>query len=101
MIVVMASRNEEDVQRVVSKIEEYGYQAHLIFGKEKTVVAAVGDERGKARIQALESLPGVESVVPILKPFKLAGREFRPEKTVISVGGVEIGGESLVVFAGP
>ena len=101
MIVVMASRNEEDVQRVVSKIEEYGYQAHLIFGKEKTVVAAVGDERGKARLQALESLPGVESVVPILKPFKLAGREFRPEKTVISVGGVEIGGESLVVFAGP
>ena len=101
MIVVMASRNEEDVQRVVGKIEEYGYQAHLIYGKEKTVVAAVGDERGKARLQVLEALPGVESVVPILKPFKLAGREFRPEKTVVRVGDVEIGGEAVAVFAGP
>ncbi len=97
----MASRNEEDIVRVVSKIEEYGYKAHLIHGKEKTVVAAVGDERGKARLQVLESLPGVESVVPILKPFKLAGREFRPEPTVVHVGSVAIGGEQVVVFAGP
>jgi len=101
VIIVMASRNEEDVARVVGKIEEYGYTAHLIYGKEKTVVAAVGDERGKARLQVLESLPGVESVVPILKPFKLAGREFRPEPTVVHVGDVAIGGEQVIVFAGP
>jgi 3-deoxy-7-phosphoheptulonate synthase len=97
----MASRNEENIARVVSKIEEYGYTAHLIHGKEKTVVAAVGDERGKARLQVLEALPGVERVVPILKPFKLAGREFHPEQTVIRVGDVEIGGHQIVVLAGP
>jgi 3-deoxy-7-phosphoheptulonate synthase len=97
----MASRNEEDVQRVVKKIEHYGYKAHLIHGKEKTVVAAVGDERGKARLQVLESLPGVESVVRILKPFKLAGRELHPEKTVVRVGDVAIGGTDVVVLAGP
>jgi len=101
MIVVMASRSKEDVQRVVDRIEAFGYQAHIIYGTEKTVIAAVGDERGKARLQVLEALPGVESVVPILKPFKLAGRELRAEKTVVRVGDVEIGGESVVVFAGP
>ena len=101
MIVVMASRSDEDIQRVVKKIEQFGYKAHLIHGKEKTIVAAVGDERAKARLQVLESLPGVESVVPILKPFKLAGREFRAEKTVVSVGDVKIGGTEVVVLAGP
>jgi 3-deoxy-7-phosphoheptulonate synthase len=97
----MASRNEEDIQRVVKKIEHYGYKAHLIRGSEKTVVAAVGDERGKARLQVLEALPGVESVVRILKPFKLAGREVHPDKTVVRVGDVEIGDTEVVVMAGP
>jgi 3-deoxy-7-phosphoheptulonate synthase len=101
VIVVMASRNEEDIQRVVKKIEHYGYKAHLIRGSEKTVVAAVGDERGKARLQVLEALPGVESVVRILKPFKLAGREVHPDKTVVRVGDVEIGDTEVVVMAGP
>ncbi len=101
MIVVMASRNEEDIQRVVKKIEHYGYRAHLIRGSDKTVVAAVGDERGKARLQVLEALPGVESVLPILKPFKLAGREVHPDKTVVRVGDVEIGATEVVVLAGP
>jgi len=97
----MASRNEEDIQRVVKKIEHYGYRAHLIRGSDKTVVAAVGDERGKARLQVLEALPGVESVLPILKPFKLAGREVHPDKTVVRVGDVEIGATEVVVLAGP
>jgi len=101
VIVVMASRNEEDIQRVVKKIEHYGYRAHLIRGSDKTVVAAVGDERGKARLQVLEALPGVESVLPILKPFKLAGREVHPDKTVVRVGDVEIGATEVVVLAGP
>jgi len=101
VIIVMASRDEEDIQRVIKQIEHYGYKAHIIRGSEKTVVAAVGDERGKARLQVLESLPGVESVVPILKPFKLAGREFHPEKTVVRVGDVEIGGTAVTVMAGP
>ena len=97
----MSSRSDEDVQRVIDKIEEYGYQAHPIYGTDKTVVAAVGDERGKARLTALESLPGVEAVVPILKPFKLASVEVRPGKSRIQVGDVVIGGDRLAVFAGP
>lgn len=101
MIIVMASRNKEDIQNVVQRVEELGYRAHLIEGVERTVVAAVGDEREKFRLQALESLPHVEKVVPILKPFKLAGRETRTEDTVIYVNGVQVGGGALCVIGGP
>jgi 3-deoxy-7-phosphoheptulonate synthase len=97
----MASRREEDIQNVVGKIEEMGYTPHLIQGVERTVIAAVGDERGKSRLQALESLPFVESVFPILKPFKLVGREARSEDTIIQVGPVTIGGGHFAVMAGP
>jgi len=101
MIIVMASRKREDIDCVVGRIEELGYKAHLIEGTQRTVIAAVGDERGKFRLQALESLPHVEKVVPILKPFKLAGRETKPEDTVIRVGDLEIGAGKLCVIAGP
>jgi 3-deoxy-7-phosphoheptulonate synthase len=103
MIIVMkAGATEEEISVVVRSIKEMGYSPHLIRGVERTVIGAVGDERGKTRLQALETLPGVENVVPILKPFKLASREVRPEKSVILVGGkVPIGGETLAVAAGP
>ncbi len=102
MVIVMASREREDIDNVVARIEEMGYKAHLIEGVERTVVAAVGDERDKFRLQALESLPFVESVVPILKSYKLAGREAHAENTVIKVGSATIGGgKSFCVMAGP
>ena len=101
MIIVMASSKKEDVDQVVSRVEEFGYKAHIIVGVERTVVAAVGDERGKERLHQLEALPHVESVVPILKPFKLAGREVRKEDSCIQVGNVKIGGGHFCVFAGP
>ena len=102
MIIVMSSRAKEDIQRVVNKIEGMGYQAHLIEGVERTVIGAVGDERTKAALlEALSSMHGVESVMPILKPYKLAGRELRPEDTVIRVNGVQIGGGTFCVMAGP
>jgi 3-deoxy-7-phosphoheptulonate synthase len=101
MIIVMASRKKEDIAYVVSKIEELGYHAHLIEGQQRTVIAAVGDERGKFRLQSLESLPHVEKVLPILQPFKLAGRETKQEDTVIRVGSVEMGGGRFCVIAGP
>ncbi|MBN2310431.1 MAG: 3-deoxy-7-phosphoheptulonate synthase [Candidatus Hydrogenedentes bacterium] len=97
----MGSRDQDDVDRVIRKIEEFGYKAHVILGVERTVIGAVGDERGKARLQSLESLPGVERVVPILKPFKLAGRELKREDTQIRVGSVEIGAGRFCVMAGP
>lgn len=102
MIVVMkAGATEEEVLAVSKRIEEMGYKAHTISGVERKVIGAVGDERGKAQLQSLESMAGVESVLPILKPYKLASRQVREEKTVIRAGDVEIGGKHLVVVAGP
>lgn len=102
MIIVMrAGASEEQLQEVIRKITELGYQSHVIRGTQRNVVGAVGDERGKARLQTLESLPGVENVVPILQPFKLAGREFKPDKSVVRVGALEIGGDRLTIIAGP
>ena len=101
MIIVMSTPDKAEIERVVQKIEEFGYKAHLIWGVERTVIGAVGDERGKARLQSLESFPGVEKVVPILKPFKLAGRELKHEDSVVQVGSASIGGKHFCVIAGP
>lgn len=103
MIVVMqkgASKREiEDVER---DIERMGYTAHPIYGVERTVIGAIGDERGKARLQALETCAGVERVIPILKPYKLAGIELHKEKTEVRVGErVVFGGKQIPVIAGP
>jgi 3-deoxy-7-phosphoheptulonate synthase len=110
MIVVMnqgASRAQ--IEGVLVRVADLGYQAHPIYGEQRTVVACVGDERGKSRLQALEVLDGVESVVPILKPFKLAGVEWKRERTVIMLDGsswgldgrLAIGNNRVVVMAGP
>jgi 3-deoxy-7-phosphoheptulonate synthase len=101
IIVMQADAPEEHLQDLLRRVEELGYRPHLIRGTHRNVVGAVGDERGKGKLQSLEALPGVESVVPILQPFKLASREFRPQKTVIKVGDIEIGAERVVVMAGP
>ncbi|MCK5525890.1 MAG: 3-deoxy-7-phosphoheptulonate synthase, partial [Candidatus Latescibacteria bacterium] len=102
MIIVMKQgAPKEQIEHVFDRIREMGYKVHPIYGVERTVIGAIGDERGKARLQVLESAPGVERVVPILKPFKLVGRELKTEPTVIEVGGVKIGGDSFVVIAGP
>lgn len=102
MIIVMkANATEEQLQEVLRRVEELGYRPHLIRGIHRSVVGAVGDERGKARLQSLDALPGVESVVPILQPFKLASREFQPQKTIVRLGETAIGGDRLTVIAGP
>lgn len=101
MIIVMSSSNRDDVNHVVTRVEELGYKAHVIYGVERTVVAAVGDERGKERLTSLEALPYVEQVIRVLKPFKLAGREVKKEDTVVTCGGTKIGGGHFCVMAGP
>jgi 3-deoxy-7-phosphoheptulonate synthase len=78
-----------------------GYSPHTIRGALRTVIGAVGDDRGKDALRSLESLECVESVTPILKPYKLASREVREAPTEVRVGGVTIGGRSIVVMAGP
>jgi 3-deoxy-7-phosphoheptulonate synthase len=101
MIIVMDSKSQENLDRVVKRIEDLGFQAHVLHGVERWVIGAIGDERGKYRLQELESMPGVENVVPILKPFKLAGRQLAEGETTIRVGDVTIGGGSLCIIAGP
>jgi len=101
MIIVMATRDEDQVRNVVSRVEEMGYTPHVIRGVERTVVAAVGDDREKHRLTALEALPYVERVVPILEPYKLVSRSVRPEPSTINCGGVKIGGGHFAVVAGP
>jgi len=102
MIIVMKTgASESQIRDVIRRIEELGYQAHIIEGAQRTVIGAVGDERGKDRLQSLEVLPGVETVVPILQPFKLASREVKGGKSIVRVGDLEIGGPAVVVMAGP
>jgi len=102
MIIVMKKgATKEQIEHVFDRIRELGYTPHPIYGVERTVIGAIGDERGKAQLQSLEVIPGVERVVPILQPFKLVGKELKSEPTVIDVGGVKIGGGSFAVIAGP
>jgi len=102
MIIVMkGTATEDELQHVIHTIEELGYQSHVIRGTQRSVIGAVGDERGKTRLQSLEAMDGVESVVPILQPFKLASREFKSTRTIVRVRDVEIGGDRLPVIAGP
>ena len=101
IIIMQQGASREQIDHVIEEVRALGYTPHPIFGSDRTVVAAVGDERGKHRIAKMDSFPGVDSVVPILKPFKLAGRETHRDKSVLEVAGVPIGGPELVVMAGP
>lgn len=102
MIIVMKpGATKAQFNHVIEKIKEYGFQPHPIVGTERTVIGCIGDERGKTQLQSLEVAAGVESVMPILKPFKLASREMRKERTVVKVGKHSIGGSQFVVMAGP
>ena len=104
MIVIMATRaSDEQIDGVVAALKERGYGIHLSRGVEKTIIGAIGalDEEKLVVAQQIETLPGVERVVPILKPYKLASKEFHPEPTIINVGNVAIGGNRVVVMAGP
>ncbi len=103
MIIVMKkSATEDEIEKAVKNINDLGYEEHVIKGVERTVIGAIGDERGKYMLESLASLNGVDNVVPILKPFKLASSEGRPEKSQLPMGqGVEIGGERVVIVGGP
>jgi len=102
MIIVMKkSATDGQVDRVIEWIESVGYRAHLSRGTERTIIGAVGDARGREQIKSVAHLPGVENVVPILKPYKLASREFQGADTIVRVGAVEIGNGSFTVMAGP
>ena len=100
-IVMEKGATQEQLKHVFDRIRETGYDVHPIYGVERTVIGAIGNEREKAQLQSLESVPGVERVVPILQPFKLVGRELKTEPTIVEIGDVRFGSEQFVVIAGP
>ena len=101
MVVNMAEEaTEEEIQHIIDRVNEAGYHAHVIQGTERTIVAAVGSGR-RHEVEALRVAPGVEDVVSIAQPFKLVSRQLRPQRTVVEVGPVRIGGPEVVVIAGP
>ena len=94
------SATEEDVGRVVRAAERLGLKAHPIPGAQRTAIGLTGN-KGAIGPAAFENLPGVLEVIPVSHPYKLVSREFHPADTVVSMGGVPIGGPRLVVMAGP
>ncbi len=104
MIVVMkAGSTEPQLEEVVTAIEQLGYRAHVMRGVERNVIGCLGDERGKAALRNIQNIEGVESVMPILTPYKLAAKQFQSEgASVVKIAdGVEVGGSNLLVIAGP
>jgi len=101
MVIIMKPGVEADViEHVISKVEELGFEPHPIYGVINTVIAVIGDRTQEA-MDTLQSMPGVDRVVPILRPYKLAGREVKPEATVVNVADVAVGGDCVTVIAGP
>src|SRR5260370_2675773 len=108
IIVLKPDVTEEQLEHVLERIGELGLKAHLSRGEKRTIVGVIGDE-GKLQVQPLSAIPGVEQVLPILKPFKLASREMHPGDSVVEVHAgdadagrtVKIGGGHLGMIAGP
>ncbi len=103
MIIVMASdATDREIQAVEDKIVNSGYRPHEIVGVERKVIGAVGDDSRKDQLmEMIECMPGVENVLPILKPYKLASKQVKSEPSVIKVCEASVGGEKIAVMAGP
>src|SRR5438874_12902116 len=102
MVVVMKSgASQAQIEHVVKLVREMGLKDHVIQGTERTVVAVIGDDRAKDRSR-FETVDGVDRVVPILAPYKMASAEVKKERTVVPVGKAgAIGGKKVGVIAGP
>jgi 3-deoxy-7-phosphoheptulonate synthase len=92
---------KEEIDNVRARIEEFGYKVHSIAGEQRVVIGAVGVGDVTACLESLEAMPGVERAMRISAPYKFVSREFRPQKTEITVRGVTIGGGEFVTMAGP
>jgi len=101
MIVVMkVGSSQDEISGVKKRIEDVGLKSHISEGIEHTVIGVLGQVFPELR-DTLELLPGVEQVIPVSKPYKLASREFHPRDTIVKINGVAIGGNEIVVMAGP
>ena len=100
IIVLRPDSTEEQIDHVLERIRDLGLKPHISRGERRTIIGVIGDE-GKLQAQPLSAIPGVEQVLPILKPFKLASRDFQPSDSQVMVGDVRIGGGFLAMIAGP
>jgi len=105
IIVLHPDCTDAQIEHVLERIQELGFKPHLSRGERRTIVGVIGDE-DRLQAQPLSAIPGVEQVLPILKPFKLASREMRRDDTTVSIGGdgvkpVRVGGGWLGMIAGP
>jgi 3-deoxy-7-phosphoheptulonate synthase len=102
MIVNMSSNaTSDEINHIIDRIKECGFQAHVVKGEERTIIGAVGSSGRRSEIEALRAAPGVAEVIQISHPFKLVSRQLRQARTVVDVRGKKIGNGDLVVIAGP
>src|SRR5580698_6949926 len=108
IIVIKPGSSPEQIDHILDRIRELGFRPHLSQGQVRTIIGVIGDE-DKLQAEPLSAIPGVEQVLPILKPFKLASREMNPGDTVVEIGAdagpgvrpVKVGGGALLMIAGP
>src|SRR5438128_45318 len=100
IIVLRPNSTNEQIDHILERNQELGLKPHLSRGEHRTIIGVIGDEN-KLQAEPLQAIPGVEQVLPILKPFKLAGREMHPDDSAVAVGRVRIGGGALGMIAGP
>ncbi|MBU0503752.1 MAG: 3-deoxy-7-phosphoheptulonate synthase [Candidatus Omnitrophota bacterium] len=101
IIVLKPDATDQQINHILEKVQKLGLTPHVSKGTERTIIGIIGPE-DVLRITPLEAFPGVEKVMPVLSPYKLVSREFQPEDSVIDLGnGVKIGGNKIVVMAGP
>ncbi len=100
IIVLKPDATKKQVHHLVEKIKALGLKPMVSQGTERTIIGVIGSE-DILRVQPLEVFPGVEKVMPVLKPFKLVSREFKPESSIVKVGDLHLGGKRLILMAGP
>jgi 3-deoxy-7-phosphoheptulonate synthase len=100
IIVLKPNSTDKQIEHILERIQQLGFKPHLSRGEQRTIIGVIGDEN-KLHAEPLAAIPGVEQVLPILKPFKLASREFHKKDSVVKVGKVRIGGGHLAMIAGP
>jgi len=101
MVIVMKPHSKEaEIAEITKLLESLGLGVHISKGTERTIIGVIGDKRVLSDVP-LELMPGVEKLVPIVESYKLAGKTFKPEPSVVNVGNVAIGGKELVIMAGP
>ena len=100
IIILKSGATDQQVAHVVERVEALGLKAHLSRGTFRTIIGVIGDEQ-KIGVEPLKAIDGVQDVIPVLPPYKLASKEAHPQPSIIDVAGVKIGGGNLAMIAGP